>query len=63
MPREAIEFSLNHIADTRDPMQTVYRHYVMMELAAGEGSAAGLREMVETVLAESMEDGLSLIHI
>jgi FAD/FMN-containing dehydrogenase len=41
-------------------MQTKYRHYVMMELAAGEGSAAGLREMVETVLGDSMEDGVVL---
>jgi FAD/FMN-containing dehydrogenase len=31
-----------------------------MELAAGEGSAAGLREMVETVLGDSMEDGVVL---
>ena len=33
MPRAAIQFALDHIADTRDPMQTEYRHYVMMELA------------------------------
>ena len=60
LPREAIEFALKHIADTRDPMQTEYRHYVMMELAAGEGSATGLREMMEKVLGDSIADGVVL---
>jgi len=60
MQRETIEFALAHIADTRDPMPTEYRHYVMMELAAGEAAAAGLRDMMETVLGDSMEDGIVL---
>jgi FAD/FMN-containing dehydrogenase len=60
MQRESIEFALAHIADTRDPMPTKYRHYVMMELAAGEAAAAGLRDMMETVLGDSMEDGIVL---
>jgi FAD/FMN-containing dehydrogenase len=60
MQRESIEFALAHIADTRDPMPTEYRHYVMMELAAGEAAAAGLRDMMETVLGDSMEDGIVL---
>lgn len=60
MQRESIEFALQHIADTRDPMQTTYKHYVMMELAAGEGSAAGLREMMEAVLGEGMKEGIVL---
>ena len=60
MQRESIEFALAHIADTRDPMPTEYRHYVMMELAAGEAAVAGLRDMMETVLGDSMEDGIVL---
>ena len=60
MQRETIEFALAHIADTRDPMPTEYRHYVMIELAAGEAAAAGLRDMMETVLGDSMEDGIVL---
>ena len=60
MQRESIEFALAHIADTRDPMPTEYRHYVMMELAAGEAAASGLRDMMETVLGDSMEDGIVL---
>ena len=60
MQRSAIEFTLKHIADIRDPLERVYDHYVMMELAAGEAAAAGLREMLETLLGGAMEDGLVL---
>ena len=43
MPRDAIAFALKHIDGTRDPMSTPHQHYVLMELAAGEAAAAGLR--------------------
>ncbi len=57
MQRTAIAFALEHIADTRDPLADVYDHYVMIEIAAGKGAAAGLREMLEAVLGGAMEDG------
>jgi FAD/FMN-containing dehydrogenase len=60
LQREAIEFSLRHIADTRDPMRSVYQHYVLMELAAGESSAVSLRDMMEAVLSDGMEGGIVL---
>lgn len=60
MPRDAIAFALTHIDGTRDPMPTAYQHYVLMELAAGEAAAAGLREMLEDVLGNGMEDGVVL---
>ena len=60
MQREAIQLALNHIADTRDPLPNIYSHYVLMELAAGEASAAGLRDVMETVLEDAMNDGLVL---
>ena len=60
MPRDAIAFALKHIDGTRDPMPTAYQHYVLMELAAGKAAAAGLREMLEDVLGNGMEDGVVL---
>ena len=60
MQRRAIEFALTHIADTRDPLAEPYDHYVMIEIAAGEAAAAGLREMLESLLGAAMEDGLVL---
>jgi FAD/FMN-containing dehydrogenase len=60
MPRDAIAFALKHIDGTRDPMPTAYDHYVLMELAAGEAAAAGLRDMLEKVLGDGMEDGIVL---
>ena len=60
MQREAIQLALNHIADTRDPLPNIYSHYVLMELAAGEAAATGLRGVMETVLEDAMNDGLVL---
>ncbi|MGB0632119.1 MAG: FAD-binding oxidoreductase, partial [Alphaproteobacteria bacterium] len=60
MPRDAIALALKHIDGTRDPMPTIYEHYVLMELAAGEAAADGLRDMLEQVLGDGMEDGIVL---
>ena len=56
MPRDAIAFALKHIDGTRDPMSTPHQHYVLMELAAGEAAAAGLRDMLEQVLTRGIQD-------
>ena len=56
MPRDAIAFALKHIDGTRDPMSTPHQHYVLMELAAGEAAAAGLRDMLEQVLTKGIQD-------
>ena len=58
--RQAIEFTLQHIDGTRDPMSTEYQHYILIELAAGEVIAEKLREMLETVLENGMRDGVIL---
>ena len=47
---------MKHIDGTRDPMSTLYQHYVLMELAAGEAAAAGLRDMLEQVLTKGIQD-------
>ena len=60
MQREALDFVLRHIADSRDPLSDRYDHYVMMEIAAGAAAAAGLRDMLETLLGDAMEKGLVL---
>lgn len=58
MARFPLECSLNNIDGTRDPLDQIYDHYVLMEIASGQ--AAGLRELMESILTNAFEDGLVL---
>ncbi len=58
MARQALDFVFRRFGDLRDPLPQRHDHYVMMELAAGEASAAGLRDLLERVLGDGFEDGL-----
>ncbi|MGE3148572.1 MAG: FAD-binding oxidoreductase, partial [Pseudorhodoplanes sp.] len=55
MARLAVEFALRHATGTRDPLSTVHDWYVMIELSSP--SQQNLRETLEQILAEGMEDG------
>ena len=57
--RIGIDFVLGHIPDTRDPLSDVYSEYLLIELTSGHESGE-LRETLETILTEAMEQGLVL---
>ncbi len=59
MKRLCLDFVLRHIPDTRDPFRVRYDEYLLVELSSGR-SDGGLRETLETVLAEAMDGGLVL---
>jgi len=56
MSRRCIEFVVKHIPDTRDPLGAPHPWYVLMEFSYGQ--ASGLRETMETMLAEALEKNL-----
>lgn len=56
MSRLCIDLALKHIPQTRDPLSEPYPWYVLAEFSSGQSS--GLRETVETVLGQALEDGL-----
>ena len=58
MAREPVDLVLRHIPGTRDPFLERHEHYVMIELAGGEASVAGLRELMERILGSAMDEGL-----
>lgn len=58
--RQALEFVFRRFGDARDPLPSPHAHYVMVELAAGEASAPGLRGLLESVLGEALGDGIVL---
>jgi D-lactate dehydrogenase (cytochrome) len=58
MRRLCLDFVLRHIPDTRDPFETRYDEYLLVELSSGH-SDGGLRETFETVLGEAIESGLA----
>jgi FAD/FMN-containing dehydrogenase len=55
----AYDFGMRHIPGLRRPLVNDYDHYVLIELAAGS-AASGLRETMEAVLADGVENGLVL---
>jgi D-lactate dehydrogenase (cytochrome) len=55
LPEIVIDLCVKHGNGIRDPMQTRYPWYVLMELTS---SAASLSETMEAVLARGMEEGL-----
>ena len=56
MPRVGLEFVLDHMADTRDPMSEPHPWYVLLELSSP--LEVGLAETLETALEAAFEDGI-----
>jgi len=59
IPRIAVDFVLRHIPQTTDPFDTTYNWYVLVEIGSGP-LAGGMREGMETQLADSMENDVVL---
>ena len=59
MPRIALQFVLDHVPGTRDPLESEYPWYVLMETTSNRSDeeAAGL---CEEILAEALEQGCAL---
>jgi FAD/FMN-containing dehydrogenase len=57
MPRKLLEFSVRHIAGTRDPIETPQPWYLLVEISVGSTEAAA-RALIETLLEEGFEAGL-----
>jgi len=51
----AVEFSIRHGIDIRDPLQTKHPWYVLMELSSSRDDA---RDTLEAILTKGMEDGI-----
>jgi FAD/FMN-containing dehydrogenase len=51
----AVDFSIRHGIDIRDPLTTKYPWYVLMELSSSRDDA---RDTLEAILAKGMEDGI-----
>ena len=51
-----IEFVLKHLSGARDPMEKTYPWYVLLELSSPE--ASGLRDVLESALAEAAEKNI-----
>ena len=51
----AVDFSIRHGIDVRDPLQSKHRWYVLMELSSPRDDA---RATLEAILAKAMEDGV-----
>lgn len=58
MPRFALDLVLKHIAGTRDPFETPYPGYVLIELTATL-DLPGLKPQVESHLSAALESGLA----
>lgn len=57
--RRGLSFVLDHIPDTRDPLDHVYDEYLLIELTSGHNDG-GLRETLENILGEALESGAVL---
>src|SRR5690242_18941260 len=51
----AVDFSVRHGIDVRDPLDDMHRWYVLMELSSPRDDA---RATLEAILAKAMEDGI-----
>ena len=51
----AVDFSIRHGIDIRDPLTTKHRWYVLMELSSSRDDA---RDALEAILAKGMEEGI-----
>jgi FAD/FMN-containing dehydrogenase len=59
MSRFSVDLAVKHIPNTRDPIAGGHPWYVLLELSS-QGGAGPLREGMEGVLADGMENGLAL---
>jgi FAD/FMN-containing dehydrogenase len=57
MPRLLLEFSVSHIAGTRDPVETAHPWYLLVEISVGS-TAEAARTLIEALLEEGFEAGL-----
>ncbi|MEQ1889991.1 MAG: FAD-linked oxidase C-terminal domain-containing protein, partial [Alphaproteobacteria bacterium] len=57
LPRNGLEFVLQHIPGARDPMAEKYPWYVLIEISSGYESLT-VRAMLEAALADATEAGL-----
>ena len=51
----AVDFSIRHAIDVRDPLESKHRWYVLIELSSPRDDA---RATLEAILAKAMEDGI-----
>ena len=51
----AVDFSIRHSIDVRDPLESKYPWYVLMELSSSRDDA---RDALEAILAKGMEQGI-----
>jgi FAD/FMN-containing dehydrogenase len=56
MPRIGVEFALRHIAGVVDPLSQPYPSYALIELTSSR-RAAGLEDLLETILEAGLEAG------
>lgn len=54
--RASLELVLRHVGDARDPLDAPHAHYLLLELASGDGDAV-LREKLERILTAGMAAG------
>lgn len=54
--RASLELVLEHVSGARDPLDTAYEHYVLLELASAEADSS-LREVMERILETALETG------
>lgn len=57
IPAHCLESVLKHMPDARSPLADEHDWHALMEFVVTDGDAAGLREKVETLLANELEDG------
>jgi FAD/FMN-containing dehydrogenase len=55
LSKVAVDFSIRHGIDVRDPLASKHRWYVLMELSSPRDDA---RDTLEAILAKGMEDGI-----
>ncbi|MBH68169.1 MAG: hydroxyacid dehydrogenase [Rhodospirillaceae bacterium] len=58
--RLVMELVIKHIPGARDPLDTPYEHYVLLEIISTKSNDEGLTYKFEHMLEKAMEDGLIL---
>lgn len=57
MPRIGMEFTLEHIADARDPLSSPHNWYVLIDISSTR-SQDDANQLIETILTQGFEAGL-----
>ncbi len=58
IPRLGMEFAVKHMTEVVDPFADAHSFYTLIELTGPEGGT-GLREALETILAQALDDGIA----